>query len=96
MKKVEYIAIQDIPIIKVGDDIGNIIINKCNDNNIIIENDDIIVIAQKVISIAENAIVNLNNIECSKEAFSIAEKTGRSPEECQVYINESKEIIEIK
>lgn len=95
MKRIEYIAIPDIPIIKVGDDVAAIILKNCKENDITIEDGDIFVIAQKIVSIAENAIVNLNDVKASERAIEIANLTGRSPEECQVYLDESSEIVEI-
>ena len=87
MTKIEYIVIPDIPIIKVGDDISSIILDASKKSNISICNNDIIIIAQKIVSIAENAIVNLNDVKPSDKAMQIAKVTGRSPEECQIYLN---------
>ena len=63
MTKIEYIAIPNIPIVNIGDDIAQIIVNNCNESNIQICDSDIIVIAQKIVSISENAIVNLNHVK---------------------------------
>lgn len=95
MMSIEYIAIPNIPIVNIGDDITKIIVKNCYENNIQICDGDIIVIAQKIVSIAENAIVNLNNVVPSEKAIEIAKLTGRTPEECQVFLDESSEIIEI-
>ena len=95
MTKIEYIAIPNIPIINIGDDIAQIIVNNCKESNIQICDGDIIVIAQKIVSISENAIVNLNHVIPSEKAIEIAKLTGRTPEECQVFIDESTEILEI-
>ena len=95
MTKIEYIAIPDIPIVSIGDDIAQIIVNNCNESNIQICDGDIIVIAQKIVSISENAIVNLNHVVPSEKAIEISKLSGRSPEECQVFIDESTEILEI-
>lgn len=95
MKKIEYLAIPNFPLIKTGDNIAQIILDSCKSNDITIEPNDIIVVAQKIVSVAENAIVNLNDIVASTEAIKMAEQTGRSAEECQVFLDESTEIIEI-
>ena len=95
MTKIEYMAIPNIPIINIGDDIAQIIVNNCKESNIQICDGDIIVIAQKIVSISENAIVNLNHVIPSEKAIEIAKLTGRTPEECQVFIDESTEILEI-
>lgn len=95
MKKIEYLAIPDFPLIKAGDDIAQIILDYCKTSNIILEPNDIIVIAQKIVSISENAVIDLNNVVASDKALEMAHQTGRSPEECQVFLDESSEIIEI-
>ena len=95
MMSIEYIAIPNVPIVNVGDDIAKIIVKNCYENNIEICDGDIIVIAQKIVSISENAIVNLNNVVPSEKAIEISKLTGRTPEECQVFIDESTEILEI-
>lgn len=95
MTKIEYMAIPSIPIINIEDDIAQIIVNNCKESNIQICDGDIIVIAQKIVSISENAIINLNHVIPSEKAIEIAKLTGRTPEECQVFIDESTEILEI-
>lgn len=95
MTKIEYMAIPNIPIVNIGDDIAQIIVNNCKKSNIQICDGDIIVIAQKIVSISENAIVNLNHVVPSEKAIEISKLTGRTPEECQVFIDESTEILEI-
>ena len=95
MTKIEYIAIPNIPIINIGDDIAQIIVNNCKESNIQICDGDVMVIAQKIVSISENAIVNLNHVIPSEKAIELAKLTGRTPEECQVFIDESTEILEI-
>ena len=95
MTKIEYIAIPNIPIINIGDDIAQIIVNNCKESNIQICDGDVMVIAQKIVSISENAIVNLNHVIPSEKAIELAKLTGRTPEECQVFIDESTEILEM-
>lgn len=95
MTKIECMAIPNIPIINIGDDIAQIIVNNCKESNIQICDGDIMVIAQKIVSISENAIINLNHVIPSEKAIEIAKLTGRTPEECQVFIDESTEILEI-
>ena len=95
MKRVEYMAIPDIPLIKKGDDIAQIIIDSYLNRVISIFDNDIIIIAQKIVSIAEGSIINLNNVKPSSRAIELAESTGRTPEECQVYLDESSDILEV-
>lgn len=95
-KKVSMYGLSSIPIIKEGDNLGDIIVENTKLDDIPISNGDVIVIAQKVVSIAEGAIVDLKDITPSEKAIELSNKTGRDSRLCQVYLNESDEIIEVK
>jgi coenzyme F420-0:L-glutamate ligase/coenzyme F420-1:gamma-L-glutamate ligase len=84
-----------IPLIKAGDDIAQIIFQCAKEDAFTFKNRDIIVVAHKIVSKAENACVKLSEITPSIYAGELAEKTGRDPRLCQVYINESREILGI-
>jgi len=55
-------GIDNIPIIKPGDDLGNIICEALTNNNIQLLDNDVLCVASKIVSISENRIVNLNGI----------------------------------
>ena len=86
-------AIRGIPSIKTNDNIGRIIFDCAQENKFEFEEGDVIIVAHKIVSIAENAIVMLSDITPSDQAKELAKKTGRDPRQCQVTINESSEII---
>jgi len=87
--------IPGIPLIKAGDDIARIIHWYATDDGFVFQDRDIIVVTHKIVSKAENACIKLSEITPSIYARELAEKTGRDPRLCQVYINESKEILGI-
>jgi coenzyme F420-0:L-glutamate ligase/coenzyme F420-1:gamma-L-glutamate ligase len=96
MKEVRLIPISSIPIVRSGDDISQLIFDSCNKENITIENGDIIVIAQKIVSKSENAVVCLNDIIPTEVAETIAKQTNRDPRIVQVYLDEASEVLFIK
>lgn len=96
VKSVRIIPVMGIPLIKRGDNLGQIIKEQCIRNQIIVKDDDIIVVAQKIISKSEGLIIRLKNISPSKRARELSNLTGRDPRLCQVYLDESSEIISIK
>lgn len=96
MKEVRLIPVGGIPLVNVGDDIAQLIYKACQENSIVIEEGDIIVIAQKIVSKAENSVVNLSTVKPTKRAVKIAEKTGRDPRLVQVYLNEASKVLFIK
>ena len=96
MRKVSLISVESLPLVKTGDDISKLIVKSCESEGITIEENDIIVVAQKIVSKAENAVLSLSDITPSKEAIELADKTGRDPRIVQVYLDEASEILFVK
>lgn len=89
---ISFIPSQDLPLYKKWDNIWQSIVDHFPN----IENWDIFVVAQKIVSKVEWMIVNLDTIKISEKAKDLAERTWRTPWLCQAIINASKEIVEIK
>ena len=96
MNSLNIIALEDIPFIKPGDDIAEIIFNSINKNKVAVCDNDIFVIAQKIISKSENRYMNLDEVETTKNAEEIALKLNKDPRLVQTIINESNKIISIE
>jgi len=96
MKTVSLIPLSTMPLIKAGDNIAELIISSCKIEAVELLEGDIIVIAQKIISKAENAIVDLKTITPSSQALEIASQTGRDARLVQVYLDESSELLYVK
>ena len=86
-------ALKEFPLIQPGDNLSSIILESCKHNKFIFEDDDIIVIAQKVVSKSENRYKNLLEIKPSKQATNLALSLNRDPAFIQLILNESNEII---
>ncbi|XRO76315.1 coenzyme F420-0:L-glutamate ligase [Methanocaldococcus sp. 10A] len=88
--KVEVIGLE-LPIFKGNEDI--------NLSELIaqypIEDGDIIVIAETLISKLEGNIIDKDKIIPSKEAIELAEKTGKDPKVVQVILDEAKEVVKV-
>lgn len=89
-------ALTGIPLVKKGDNVATLILESLANNRFSIEDNDIIVIAQKIISKAEGATMLLSDVTASDEAKELAEKTGRDPRLCQLYLDEASEVIAVK
>ena len=92
-KSITIIGISNIPIIQKGDNLAEIIFDLANKQGTPIEEDDILVVTEKIISKSEGNVVSLKNVEPSFFAKTIAEKTGKSPELVELILRESKSII---
>lgn len=88
-----FTPLQGIPLIQKGDDLVEIILKGLVDNKIRLHDGDVLVIAQKIVSKAEGRQVNLKTINPSKEASSLAEKTGKDPRIVELILQESNQVL---
>ncbi len=79
--------------IQVGDDLVKIIWEALEENGMILMDNDIIVIAQKIVSKAEGRLVRLSEIKPSQEAQELAVATSKDPRIVELILQESNEII---
>ena len=93
MNSLDLIAVKDFPVIEVGDNLVEIISSAVNSNNLSIDDNDIFVIAHKIISKSENRYINLNEIKVSEDAAKLALKLNKDKRLVQVIMNESNKII---
>jgi len=91
--KIELIGLKEIPIIDEKTDLSQIIIEAIEKQNLTIENQDIILIAETLIAKSENEYINLDKITPSQEANEIAKKTKKDPKIVEAILNYSNEII---
>jgi len=93
MDHLNLIALKKFPLIEPGDHLDEIILKSISDNNLQLEDGDILIIAQKIISKAENRYINLDNVIPSQSAIDLGEELNRNPAFIQLILNESKTII---
>ena len=93
MKSLEFIAVEGIPLIKEGDNLVGVILLALEKNNISLNNNDILVIAQKVVSKSEGRYAYLNEIDPSEKAIELSKELDKDPRLVQLILNESNEVI---
>ncbi|MHA1127112.1 MAG: coenzyme F420-0:L-glutamate ligase [Candidatus Heimdallarchaeota archaeon] len=89
---IEIIPLQELPLVEKDDDIGKLILEHYRKNTLEIKKDDIIIIAQVIISKAEGEIVKLDSIEPSSFAKEIAKQSNKDPKHVEVILREAKNI----
>jgi coenzyme F420-0:L-glutamate ligase/coenzyme F420-1:gamma-L-glutamate ligase len=82
-----------IPLIRQGDNLADIVVRALQANNISLEDDDIFVFAQKILSKAEGRAVNLGTVTPSERAIQIAKQTEKDARVVELMLQESKEIL---
>ena len=85
-----------IPLIRQGDNLADIIVTALEETTIHLQDGDILVIAQKIVSKAEGRMVNLKTIKPSQKALDLARQTEKDPRVIELILGESKEILRIR
>jgi coenzyme F420-0:L-glutamate ligase/coenzyme F420-1:gamma-L-glutamate ligase len=85
--------VPNIPMIQPGDDLGGIVFQALVDIPLQLEEGDILVLAQKIVSKAENRLVNLTQVVPSAQAIELAGRTGKDPRFLELVLRESGEVL---
>ena len=93
MKQMVIQALRNIPLIEKGDDLVGIIQQGLDDANIVLQPNDILVIAQKVVSKSEGRMVELDSVTPSDKALEMAQITNKDPRLIELILSESTEIV---
>ncbi len=88
-----FFGISGIPMVQPGDDLVGLMDEGLIRMDETFENQDVIVIAQKIVSKAENRYVDLTKVSPGDEAKQIAVEVDKDPRKVQVILDESKEVI---
>jgi len=87
------LPIPGIPEIRQGDDLAKRVTGAARRAAIRFEDGDVLVIAQKIVSKAEGALVRLASVKPSPQALAIAARLEKDPRAVQVVLNESRRIV---
>jgi coenzyme F420-0:L-glutamate ligase / coenzyme F420-1:gamma-L-glutamate ligase len=95
-RSITYTALPNIPLVQPGDDICAIVKAGLADAEIVLQDGDIIVIAQKIVSKSENRYVDLAQVMPSAKALELAEATGKDARLVEVVLSESSEVLRVR
>jgi coenzyme F420-0:L-glutamate ligase / coenzyme F420-1:gamma-L-glutamate ligase len=92
-KELSIIPIKGIGDIIPGSDLGFIIYKAMQAQDIELKQGDVLVITQKIVSKAEDNIVNLDDVQVSEFARSLAAKSNKDAPYIEVILRESSRIV---
>ena len=93
MNPVTVIAVENLPLIKQGDNIGQLIVEAAKKQKTPLQEKDIIVVTHVAVSKAEGNIINLDEVKPSERAKELAKQTNKDPALVEVILRETKEIV---
>lgn len=86
-------ALPDLPMVQPGDDLPALISAGLRRAAIALQDGDVLVIAQKVVSKAEGRFVDLREVTPTPAAIELAEKTGKDPRHVTLILQEANEVV---
>src|ERR1700694_3674818 len=90
---VRLFRLPGLPEIQRGDDLSAQITNAARKARLHFENGDILVVAQKIVSKAEGAVVRLATVGLSPQAQAIAERQKKDPRLVEIILKESRRLV---
>ena len=79
--------------VQPGDDLAVLILDALTEMGEALTDDDVIVLAQKIVSKAENRYLDLRTVTPSEEACRLAKEVDKDPRKVQAILDESNEVV---
>jgi len=89
-------ALPGLPLVEPGDDVAQLLIASLEAAGVGLQQDDVIVIAQKIVSKAENCYRRLCDVSVSDEARARAQQCDKEPALVQLILDESVEVLRVR
>jgi len=91
-----FTALPNIPLIQRGDDLAAIILRGLNNAHIDLQDNDVLILAQKIVSKAEGRMVRLCDVTPSPRALELAQQSGKDARFCEVVLWDTREIVRVR
>lgn len=86
-------VLPDFPLVSPGDNVADLITASLAAAGETLQSGDLLVIAQKIISKAENRYAYLNDVEPSEQAKALALQCDKDPRQMEWVLRESREVL---
>ena len=86
-------SLENIPLIRRDDNLADIVLKSLQETGLELQDNDILVLAQKIVSKAEGRKVNLATVSPSPRAIELAQQTEKDPRVVELMLQESNEVL---
>ncbi|WP_043361831.1 coenzyme F420-0:L-glutamate ligase [Belnapia sp. F-4-1] len=93
MQRLELQALPGLPMVQAGDDLAALIEAGLVRAGLALRGDDVLVLAQKIVSKAEGRSVALASVTPSAEALELAERVRKDPRFVELVLSESQRVV---
>jgi coenzyme F420-0:L-glutamate ligase / coenzyme F420-1:gamma-L-glutamate ligase len=93
MKRLELIGVEGLGEVRADDSVGALIGKACSRQSIVLADDDVVVVAHKIVSKAEGRMICLDEVQPSARAIELARELDKEPALVEVILRESRGIV---
>ena len=94
--EVRLVGLAGIREVEEGDDVAGLILEAAAGQETPIEEGDVLVVTQKIVSKAEGRVVRLRDVQPSTIAVHLSQESNRDPRHTEVILRESKRIVRME
>jgi coenzyme F420-0:L-glutamate ligase/coenzyme F420-1:gamma-L-glutamate ligase len=91
--ELSLVALAGIPLVQPGDDIAKLIVEALAASGLSLRRGDVLVIAQKIVSKAENRFADLGSVTPSERAAALALEVDKDPRLVELILRECTEVV---
>src|ERR1051326_1456644 len=91
--RIELIGVPGLPLVRPGDDLAGLIASAFDRSGLALAAGDVVVVAHKIVSKAEDRVVELAAVEPSDRAQQLAAEIDKDPRLVELILAESKRIV---
>ena len=91
--EIRAVGIEGLPEVRAGDDLAGQIIDAAAAQGAPIEDGDVVVVTQKIVSKAEGRVMTIDEVEASPLAVAITEGHRRDPRHTEMILRESRRVV---
>ncbi|MDX1733467.1 MAG: coenzyme F420-0:L-glutamate ligase [Halioglobus sp.] len=89
-------ALSGFPLVEPGDDLVALHLAALGDNGLALEEGDVLVVAQKIVSKAEDRYRSLAEVDVSEDAALLAAEADKDPRLVELILQESREVLRVR
>ena len=92
----QLIPLDNFPLIEPQDDLPRLVADALQENGVALQEGDVLVVAQKVVSKAENRYRRLAEVSPSPRALELAQAADKDPRHVELVLEESAEVLRVR
>lgn len=95
VSEIRIIGLPGIPVVLPGDNVSELIVRALTDASLALNDGDILVVTQKIVSKAQGCIIRLADVTPSAFALQFAARWDKDPRSVEVVLQQSRRIVKM-